>query len=254
MADAVTTATTRTRSDTVRPTRTHRSGAGADAPVRRAAPSGDDHAAGARPRTTREAPTRQRRRPMLLAAGAVLVLIAALVSYVSLSSLASTDTVVVTATPVAKGDVIEATDLATIEVAAGQAPGAFRVEDSAALVGQFAAVDLPVGSLLTGESVQANLPVAAGTSIVGIAVTSAQLPATGLRAGDRIRIVSTPVAQGEPPVDAPPTVDATVFAVRPDERGGLIVDVAVPTSRAADVAARAATGRIALVLDGSGGE
>ncbi|MGO2112755.1 MAG: SAF domain-containing protein, partial [Pseudoclavibacter sp.] len=119
---------------------------------------------------------------------------------------------------------------------------------------QHAAVDLAAGSLLTTSSMQAALPLDPGTSIVGIAVSTAQVPATGLRAGDRVRLVSTPVAQGEPPTEPPPTIDAVVFATRPDDRtGGLVVDVVVPDSIAAEVAARAATGRLAIVLDGSTG-
>lgn len=207
----------------------------------------------ARPDSRREGPTRNRRRPALLALGVVLVLVAALASYATLSAMSGTETVVVTNAPIAKGEVIEAGDLGTIELAGGQQTGAISAEQAPSLVGQYAAVDLPAGSLLTGESVQATLPVAPGTSIVGVALTVGQLPATGLRSGDRVRLVSTPAAQGEPPVEPPLTIDATVFAVRADERTGtVIIDLAVPSSRAADVAARAATGRIALVLDGDG--
>lgn len=46
------------------------------------------------------------------------------------------------------------------------------------------------------------------------------------------------------------TVSATVVGVHPSETGDqTIVDVVVPAEAAADLAARAATGKVALVLD-----
>jgi hypothetical protein len=76
------------------------------------------------------------------------------------------------------------------------------------------------------------------------------LPAQPLRAGDRIRIVDTPVSQGEPPATTPASIAGLVVSVsEPDQAGVTVVDVTVPSARAADLAARVATGRIALVLD-----
>ena len=46
------------------------------------------------------------------------------------------------------------------------------------------------------------------------------------------------------------TVDAVVQSVTPAADGQMVVvDVVVPSSRAPEVAARAATGRVSLVLD-----
>ena len=46
------------------------------------------------------------------------------------------------------------------------------------------------------------------------------------------------------------TIEATVVGVnRVEETGETVVDVSVPEAEAADLAARAATGRVALVLD-----
>lgn len=73
------------------------------------------------------------------------------------------------------------------------------------------------------------------------------MPAEPLRPGDAVRIVQTPGAQGDV-VDAPVSLSAEVLAVRTvDNR--VVVDVLVPSALAPEVAARAATGRVAIVLD-----
>lgn len=203
---------------------------------------------------TDERPLRQRRRPVFIAVGAVLVLVAALASYVTFTNMSTTVSVVVTTSNVARGEVIQADDLGTIEIAGGQVTSAVLASEAPGLVGQFATVDMPAGSLVTSGSTQPGLPVPAGMSIVGIAVARGQVPSAGLRAGDHVRVVSTPIAQGEPPIDPPLTIVAEVFATSRDERsGGLVVDVIVPSAVAADLAARSATGRIAIILDGDAG-
>lgn len=202
--------------------------------------------------TLDESPTRQRRRPILLAVGIVLVLVAALASYISFSSLANTEAVLVVTSSVAKGEPIQSSQLGSLEIVGGQSTGAIPATDAHLVTGQFAATDLVPGSLLTRDSVVTSLPVEAGASVVGLALSTGQLPSTQLHAGDRIRIVSTPISQSEPPSESPPTISATVFSVHDDERTGLtIVDVIIPSGVAADVAARAATGRVALILDSS---
>lgn len=197
-----------------------------------------------------DAPLRGRRRPLLLAIGAVLVLVSAIASYVAFTNLSASVTVVVATADIHRGETIEASDLGTLEILGGQSSSAVLAADASTLVGRHAAVDLLAGALITTGSVQESLPIDAGHSIVGISVGAGQVPSSGLTSGDVVRIVSTPIPQGEPPQDAPPTIEARVFMTRADElTGGLIVDVMVPSHLAADLAARAATGRIAIVLD-----
>jgi hypothetical protein len=65
-----------------------------------------------------------------------------------------------------------------------------------------------------------------------------------------VRIVDTPTTQGEPPTTAPATIAGEVASVvGPDDTGLTVVNVTVPAGQAADLAARVATGRVALVLD-----
>jgi hypothetical protein len=68
--------------------------------------------------------------------------------------------------------------------------------------------------------------------------------------GDPVRIVDTPVTQGDPPSSKPASIAATIVAVQFDDvSGNTLVAVSVEKFKAAGLAARAATGRVALVLD-----
>jgi hypothetical protein len=65
-----------------------------------------------------------------------------------------------------------------------------------------------------------------------------------------VRVVVTPAKGESAPVGAPPVSEATVAGVHAAaETGQMIVDVLVPHADAAVLAARAATGNVALVLD-----
>ena len=89
-----------------------------------------------------------------------------------------------------------------------------------------------------------------GESLVGISLTPAQMPSEPLYSGDTVRIVTTPGDQGEVTEQTPVTIEATVVGVsRVEETGETVVNVSVPKEKSADLAARAATGRVALVLD-----
>jgi len=85
---------------------------------------------------------------------------------------------------------------------------------------------------------------------VGISFTPNQLPPYPLVSGDPVRIVDTPVTQGDPPAGTPASIAATIVAVRFDDvSGNTVVAVSVDTFNSSALAARAATGRVALVLD-----
>lgn len=192
-----------------------------------------------------------RRRRGLAALGVALIAVGALAAVMLVGRLSDSVQVLALASPVSRGEVIEASDLAVVDLPAGattlQPVNAARLDD---IAGQRAATDLPAGSLLTPSSVTPELTPPADRSVVGIALTPSQRPNLDLRSGDQVRVVETPVSQGDPPVETPAAIAATVISVAPVEGGDtVIVNVEVDTSDAADLAARAATGRVALVLD-----
>lgn len=186
----------------------------------------------------------------MLAAGVALVVVGALGAAYLTQVVSGTVQVVAVARDVQPGQVIERADLAVAGVSADPALAPVPAGRLAELVGKRAAVALPAGSLLTDAAVAEQVLPASGQSVVGIALQIAQLPAEPLRAGDRVRIVDTPASQAEPPSRTPEAIPAVVVsAAAPDDSGLTVVDVSVPSGQAADLAARVATGRIALILD-----
>jgi hypothetical protein len=196
------------------------------------------------------APPRIRRRPGLLAIGVALIALASLAAAYLTQVVGSTVPVVAIAQNMRAGEVLDRTDLRIANINADPALHPIGASQLNALIGKRAAVDLSAGSLLTDAAVTDRVLPGAGRSLVGIALTAAQLPAEPLRAGDRVRIVDTPGAQGGPPSATPATIAAEVVStVGPNDTGMTIVNVTVDAGRAADLAARVATGRVALVLD-----
>ena len=196
------------------------------------------------------APPRTRRRPGLLAAGVALVAIGALGAARLTQVVADTDPVVAVARDVQPGQVIDRADLTVAGVAADPALRPVPADRLPELIGQRSAVALTAGSLLTETAIIQQVVPTAGQSVVGVALQRAQLPAEPLQPGDRIRVVDTPTSQGDPPASTPQTIPGVVLAAAaPDDNGQTIVDVTVPSAQAADLAARVATGRIALILD-----
>lgn len=198
-------------------------------------------------------PTRSRRRPMLYAIGTALIVLAGIGIYFGVTNMTRTVSVMATNTDVARGDTITVEDLKPIELSGGQNLDTIKAANAQDLVGTTALVDLPEGTLLTTKNVGEGLEVPSSSSIVGVTVTSAQMPAYPLAAGDKVRIVETPVNQGDPPIDTPKSFDAVVFTTTYNSEAKVwTVDLIVPKTLAPDIAARSATGRVALILDSAG--
>ncbi len=188
---------------------------------------------------------------MLIAAMIALVCVGGLVSAYAYLSTSETENVVAVRESVARGEVIEAGDLMSVQVGLDPALDPLDASELESLIGQRAAVDLSAGSLLTAQSVTEVVVPGEGESIVGVSLTSAMMPSEPIYAGDAVRIVSTPGEAGEIREGIEPvTIQATVVGIRQvAETGESVVDVAVSADRAADLASRAATRKVALVLD-----
>jgi hypothetical protein len=199
-------------------------------------------------------PPKLRRRPSLIAGGVSAVCFGAVIAAWAWSSTTSTQEVLAARDTIHQGEVITAKDLERVRISGDQSlrpvPGTSFDE----IVGQRAALDVAAGSLLTAESTTSDPLPPKGQSVVGIALTPAQVPAMPLHGGDAVRIVTTPGENGEATVPSPPFTSAVVVGTRLDETtGNTVVDVVVPHADAGLLAARAATGNVALVLD-SGAE
>ncbi len=190
-----------------------------------------------------------RRRPFVLGASIAAVCFGALVGVMAFNAVSSAHDVVVVRQTVERGSVIDREDLMTVRIGVDPAVKAIPGAQLESLVGQRAALDLAAGGVVTPEQVtSAPLP-SSGSSIVGVSLTPAMLPAKQLRTGDLVRVVTTPGQQGDVAAN-PETVEAVVVGIAAESTtGNTILNVQVPHAVAPRVAAVAASGKVAVVLD-----
>ena len=195
-------------------------------------------------------PTRQRR-PGYIALGVLLVLgLGGGFGYLYSTAGEKVPVVVVTQ-PVAVGEVIERSDLSTVDVAGDVT--AIAGENLSSVVGQRAAVALLPNTLLQRSMVTDVEQLPAGQVQVGVAVEGGQLPADGLVPGDRVQVLRLPSTQEQGVAGGGEAVvlveEAVVFAARPDpvSAGGTLLTLLVPAADGPKVAAASGAGLAALV-------
>jgi len=195
-------------------------------------------------------PVKTKRRPVLIIASLAALLLAALGGVWLWTSATSSVEVVVARTTVSRGAVISAADVTVARVSLDPTVASIPAGQMDTVVGKRAALDIAAGALLTPADVASEVVPAQGETVVGLSLVNGMLPAIALQAGDRVRVVQTPGAQGQVG-DAPPvTISATVVAVtRSSDGQSTLVDLMVSADVAPDLAARAATGKVAVVLD-----
>lgn len=196
-------------------------------------------------------PPRRKRRPIWVAAAIVLVGVGALLAWFVVGNLRDTDSVVALRTDVPRGSIITAEDLTTAEILPDPALLTVPADDIGDVVGRRAAVDLHAGGLVSPDSIADTLIPDAGKSVVGLALDAGQLPLTTLKAGDPVRIISTPRDQDDAPTADPAvTINAVVVASAASTDGTAVqVDVTVTTTDAPRLAGLIATNRVAVILD-----
>jgi hypothetical protein len=154
--------------------------------------------------------------------------------------------VLAAATAIGRGEVIEASDVRVVYLAADDPVAVLDSSESAAVVGQVASVDLAQGSLLTPDVVEPALLVDAGAGVVGLALEPGQFPTRGLAPGDRVDVVA-PTDGTAGHTDAVLTAAATVFAVEELASDRILVSILASEQDARSVAA-AAGSPLRLVL------
>jgi hypothetical protein len=195
-------------------------------------------------------PPKLRRRPVLIVASVAAVCLGALLGVWAYTSVTSAQEVLAVRTTVPRGALISREDLVTVRIGVDPALNPIPAAQQDSVVGQRAALDLPAGGLVTHGSIAATVVPAQDMSVVGVAVPAALLPGEPLRSGDQVRVVATPGQQGEVTDGDQRSITATVVGVYPDaDNGQTVVSVQLPYDQAAELAARAATGKVAVVLD-----
>lgn len=195
---------------------------------------------------------RPRRQPKWIAAGLLAICLGGLGAAVLYNEAARASDVVVLTRSVPRGEIVHSADLTVARV--GNLTGVSHVSGSMipALIGKTALADLPKGSLLPADSV--GTPVlASGSSQVGLTLAPGRIPIGDLPQGTPVVLVPLEDARVAPGQQAglPDSIPATVLTPpRPGSDGvAVLLDVRVATNRADEVAALAATDRVALVKE-----
>ena len=200
------------------------------------------------------APPRLRRRPAVIGAGLALVAFGGLTAAWFATAAQTSTEVVVAAEPLLRGQTITFDQLSTADVS-GLSPTAVTPADQlGSLVGKTAVMDVPAGAPVPGSALSDAAVPAAGESVVGILLAPGQVPTVDLTPGSHVRVVATPRSQDDPPATTPNGVQAVLVSTSVDESTGhTVANVSVPAAQGPAVAALAATGRAALVLDSASG-
>lgn len=195
-------------------------------------------------------PVKVRRRPgHIVATIAATIIGAAIASWAWLGTTTSEEVVVARET-IHQGEIIAAEDLTTTRISRDGTVEVVPGPDLDDLVGKRAALDIATGGLLTPAAITQEDWPPAGRSLVGIPLTFGRTPRVTFASGDLVRVVSTPAEGEAPAAGAPLTTDAEVVDMQVDEVSGeTVVNVLVPYADASTLAARAATGNVAIVID-----
>ncbi len=196
------------------------------------------------------APPKLQRRPLLIAASAASIVAGGLLSVWAYTGVGNNQEVAAVRVDVPRGSVVTRESLQVVRVGVDPALATVPAAQIDTLVGQRAAVDLKAGQLMVPGAVSTELVPSQGQSVVGLSLGPGQLPGDMVGVGDRVRIVSTPGQQGDLKVDDIRVFEGVVVAVSAtDSSGKATVSVQVAQRQAAEVAARAATGKVAVLLD-----
>jgi hypothetical protein len=191
-------------------------------------------------------PTRLRRRPLTVMLAVVLVCLGGVTGLWLWTSSSAATEVVAVRTAVERGQLIADSDLMAVRVTLDPSLRTVPATARQSLVGKRAVTDLAAGTLVSPDQVSDAVVPGAGLAVVAVPIAPGLIPAEPLKAGDTVRLVQAP-AQGGVVTAAPTEITATVLNVTPGDTE-TVVDVLVADNRAGELAARAASGDLALVL------
>lgn len=194
-------------------------------------------------------PPKLRRRPMLIALSVLLTALGALLGAWLLTSLSGTKSYIAVGANVERGEIIKETDLVRTQLRTDQAIAPLNWSQQPSVVGMYAATDMAKGSLVTRDSVAAEVLPTDGQSLVGLSLVPGQTVAGDLRYGQLVRVVIVPASvdtAGAKPTD----FVGTVAGSRMSEDGSTkLVDVMVSKDNAPSISAAASRQEVSLVLD-----
>lgn len=190
-----------------------------------------------------------RRRPWLWAVAVLLIALGALGAGAAVNMVKDTVAVLATNSDIPRGRVLTDEDLVTVQVHPEPGLVTLPADQRDMLIGKTALTPIPKGQLVNPAAFGESLVPEEGQSLVGVAVTPPQRP-HNLGPGAKVQLISTPRSGDDPPADGATTsVEGTVVAVTNTQDSNLtVVDVAVPTESAEQIAALSAAGRVAIIV------
>jgi len=208
--------------------------------------------------TLEQAEGRRRRKPLFYVVCIGLMCLGAVVSAFAFTRASNSQQVVAVATTIHAGQTITSADLKLVSISSESDLQTIPASQQSRLVGRVALLDMAAGGIVTPESYGESVIPAKGQAVVGLALTPAQMPAGSINVGDQVSLVA--VADDSSGIfsqDAA-TIGGTVVGVsvpRADgtsggdpQTGNSVIDVSVPADVAPGLAAKAASGKVALVL------
>jgi len=201
--------------------------------------------------------TRAGRRPRTswIALGLLVLVGFGLFGAITVAGVAAREPVLALAQPIQRGEQLTAAHLAVVNVGTDDAVALVAAADRDQLVGLTATAGLEAGTLITRSQFADGPTVAAGFSVVGLALQPGEYPTATMRPGDLVVVVRTPTTT---PLDREanePTIladSAKVFAIETlsETARTVMVSIVVPDDVVPDIAAAAAAGRVRLALMG----
>jgi hypothetical protein len=206
-----------------------------------------------------QADGRRRRRPLFYVICIGLMCLGAVVSAFAFTRASHSQQVVAVVKTIHAGETISSGDLKLVDMNSDADLQTVPAAEESTVIGQVAQLDMAAGSVVTPHSFGKVSVPAKGQAVVGLSLTPAQMPASSIRVGDKVSLVAVGDDNSATFATDTATIEGTVVGVSAPnasgssggdpQTGNNVVDVSVPTSTAPGLAAKAANGKVALVLD-----
>ena len=209
--------------------------------------------------TLAQANGRRRRKLLFYVICIGLMCLGAIISAFAFARASHSQQVLAVASTIHAGQTITTNDLKLVDMNSDTELQTIPAAQESTVVGQVAQLDMAAGSIVTPDSFgNVSIP-AKGQAVVGLSLTPAQMPASSLSVGDKVSLVAVGDDTSATFANDTATIDGTVVGVSAPsssgsgggdpQNGNSVVDVSVPSSTAPGLAAKAANGKVALVLD-----
>ncbi len=197
----------------------------------------------------------RRPRTSWIALGLLVLVGFGLFGAITVARVAGREPVLALAQPIERGEQLTATHLAVVNVGTDDAVALVAASDRDDLLGLTATAGLEAGTLVTRSQFAEGPTVAAGYSVVGLALDPGEYPTATLRPGDLVVVVRTPASTPTEREDSGSTVlaeSAEVFAIETlsETAHTVMISIVVPEAVVAEIASAAAQDRVRLALMG----